>query len=62
MKLLHERSRDELEAALLHLDEIIEQVVSDAEKAPGPGRKPILDLFRHDRKKLKQELEKRGNA
>ena len=62
MKLLKERSRDELEAALVHLDEIIEHVVHDMEKAPGPGRQPILDLFRHDRKKIKQELEKRGDA
>ena len=62
MKLLKERSREELEAALLHLDEIIEHVVNDMEKAPGPGRQPILDLFRHDREKIKKELKKRGDA
>ncbi|WP_294541623.1 hypothetical protein [uncultured Rhodoblastus sp.] len=62
MKLLKERSRDELEAALVHLDEIIQHVVHDMEKAPGPGRQPILDLFRRDRKKITQELEKRGDA
>jgi hypothetical protein len=62
MKLLKERSREELEAALLHLDEIIEHVVHDMEKAPGPGRQAILDLFRHDREKIKKELKKRGDA
>jgi hypothetical protein len=59
MKLLNERAREELEAALRQLDEIIEHVVHDMEKTPGPGWEPILDLFRHDRTKIERELKRR---
>jgi len=62
MKLLNERAREELEAALRQLDEIIEHVVHDMEKTPGPGWESILDLFRHDRTKIERELKRRGGA
>jgi hypothetical protein len=62
MKLLNERGLDELEAALRHLDEIIEHVERDMEKTQGPGWPPILDLFRHDRGKIERELKRRGKA
>jgi hypothetical protein len=62
MKLLNERGLDELEAALRHLDEIIEHVELDMEKTRGPGWPPILDLFLHDRSKIERELKRRGKA
>jgi hypothetical protein len=62
MKLLNERARDELEAALRQLDEIIEHVKQDMEKAPGPAWEPILDLFGRDRSKIERELKRRGAA
>jgi uncharacterized NAD(P)/FAD-binding protein YdhS len=62
MKLLKERSSEELEAALRQLDEIIKHVVHDMETTPGPGWESILDLFRHDRTKIERELKRRGGA
>ncbi|MGO9391457.1 hypothetical protein [Rhodoblastus sp.] len=62
MKLLKERSSRELNAALGHLDEIIEHVVQDMETTPGPGWEAILDLLRGDRDEIEQELNQRGDT
>jgi hypothetical protein len=62
MKLLKERSSEELSAALRHLHKIIEHVVDDMEKAPGPGWEAILDLLCCNRDEIEQELNQRGNA
>ena len=62
MKLLKERSSEELSAALRHLDKIIEHVVHDMKKAPGPGWEAILDLLCVSRDEIEQELNQRGNA
>ena len=62
MKLLKERSNEELNAALRHLDEIIEHVMHDMEKAPGPGWDAIIDLLCGDRDEIEQELSQRGDA
>jgi hypothetical protein len=62
MKLLKERSSEELNAALHHLAKIIECVVQDMETAPGPGWEAILDLLRGDRDEIEQELNQRGDA
>ena len=62
MKFLNERAQDELEAALRHLDEIVEHVELDMETTQGPGWDSILDLFRHDRSKIERELKRRSKA
>jgi hypothetical protein len=49
-------------AALRHLDKIIEHVVHDMEKAPGPGWEAILDLLCVSRDEIEQELNQRGDA
>lgn len=62
MKLLKERSSEELNAALRHLYKIIEDVAHDREKAPGPGWESILDLLCCNREEIEQELNQRGDA
>ena len=56
--LLKERSSDELNAALRHLDKIIEHVAQDMEKAPGLG----WELLCCNRDEIEQELNQRGGA
>jgi hypothetical protein len=60
--LLKERSSDELNAALRHLDKIIEHVAQDMEKAPGLGWEAILELLCCNREEIEQELNQRGDA
>jgi len=62
MKLLKERSSEELSAALRHLYKIIEDVAHDRETAPGPGWESILDLLCCNREEIEQELKQRGDA
>lgn len=62
MKPLSERSREELEQAMDHINEIEAWAGEQSRAAPGPGWAPVFEMLMRDWNELEAELAKRPDV